>query len=53
MVHKMKLTEKTFPFISDPAHGWVKVPMSVLVELGIDKEITSYSYRKEIGRAHV
>jgi len=46
MVHKMKLTEKTFPFISDPAHGWVKVPMSVLKELGIESDITSYSYRK-------
>lgn len=46
MVHKIKITEKTFPFISDPAHGWVRVPMSVLKELGIESDITSYSYRK-------
>jgi hypothetical protein len=43
MVHRFK---KTFTFIEDPAHGWVKVPISVLKELGIESDITSYSYRK-------
>lgn len=28
----------------DPGHGWVAVPVAELVELGIRKQITSYSY---------
>lgn len=35
---------KTFDYIQDPGHGWVKVPVKLLVELGIYKEISSYSY---------
>ena len=35
---------KTFDYIQDPGHGWVKVPIKLLVELGIYKEISSYSY---------
>ena len=38
--------QKTFDFISDPGHGWVKVPMSLLRELCISKQITTYSYRR-------
>ena len=30
----------------DPQHAWVKVPMKVLKELGIEGKITDYSYRK-------
>ena len=34
-----------FVFHSDPGHGWLEVPMGDLEELGIDGEITPYSYR--------
>jgi len=33
-------------FISDPGHGWLEVPMSDLVALGIASEITNYSFMK-------
>lgn len=35
---------KTFDFISDPGHAWLKVPADLLRELGIADQITSYSY---------
>ena len=38
--------QKTFDFISDPGHGWVKVPIKLLRELGIAEKITTYSYRQ-------
>ena len=34
----------TFTFHSDPGHGWLQVPREMLTELGIDGEITSFSY---------
>jgi hypothetical protein len=33
-------------FICDPSHGWGEVPMSLINELGIGGEISSFSYRK-------
>jgi hypothetical protein len=37
-----------FPFYADPGHGWIKVPKTLLKKLGIEKNISSYSYmRKE------
>lgn len=38
--------QKTFDFISDPGHGWVKVPIKLLWELGIAEKITTYSYQR-------
>ena len=38
--------QKTFDFISDPGHGWVKVPMTLLHVLCISGKITDYSYRR-------
>ena len=35
-----------FNFYADPSHGWLKVPMSLLRELGIANQITPYSYRR-------
>ena len=35
---------KTFDYIQDPGHGWIKTPVKLLVELGIHNEISSYSY---------
>lgn len=41
-----------FNFYSDPAHGWAKVPLSLLKELKIDQKISSYSYVKK-GNAYL
>lgn len=35
-----------FTFHTDPGHGWVEVPYAMLVDLGIEHKISSYSYRK-------
>jgi hypothetical protein len=34
----------TYQFFSDPAHGWLKVKVSVLATLGIINNISPYSY---------
>lgn len=36
---------KIYTFHIDPGHGWVEVPYSELVELGIQDTISKYSYR--------
>lgn len=36
----------SFNFYSDPGHGWLKVPMSVLGVLGIIDKISPYSYQR-------
>ena len=41
----MKIKEK-FDVYFDPGHGWVKVPMTMLKELGIENRISPYSYRR-------
>lgn len=33
-----------FKFIADPRHAWLEVPLSLIKELGIEKEISSCSY---------
>lgn len=38
---------KTFDYIQDPGHGWIKIPVKLLVELGIQKEISPYSYYRD------
>jgi len=38
--------QKVFDFISDPGHGWVKVPVSLLQSLCISEEITIYSHMR-------
>lgn len=35
---------------NDAAHGWVKVPVKRLIELGIEQEITKWSYLSKDGR---
>lgn len=37
---------KTFDFHVDPGHGWLKVPRALLIELGIHKSISHYSYQR-------
>jgi len=36
----------TIPFYSDAGHGWAKVHLDLLEELGIRDKITSYSYMR-------
>lgn len=31
-------------FFHDPGHGWLKVPIKLLKKLGIENDISSYSY---------
>jgi len=38
--------QKVFDFISDPGHGWVKVPLKTLAALGIINYITRYSHMR-------
>ena len=35
-----------FPFYMDPGHGWLRIPIRLLRELGIESRITLYSYRR-------
>ena len=39
-------TSITIPFYSDAGHGWAKVHIDLLDELGIRDKITSYSYMR-------
>lgn len=36
--------QTTFNVYSDPGHGWIKVPTSILVALNIADKITNYSH---------
>jgi len=36
-----------YTFYEDPGHGWLKVPMTELVDLGVAGTISSYSYRDD------
>ena len=36
--------KKVFDFYSDPGHGWLKVEMAILRELGIADKISAYSH---------
>lgn len=42
---------KTYNYFQDPGHGWVRVKMSELVELGIADKISSYSYVSASGKS--
>ena len=44
--------QKVFNFFQDPGHGWVKVPIKILEELGIEKKISTYSYYRN-GNAYL
>ena len=37
---------KTFPIFEDPGHGWLRVPIVLLQELGIAHNISKFSYMK-------
>jgi hypothetical protein len=35
---------ETFRYITDPGHGWVEVPFSLIKKLGIAEKVSTYSY---------
>ena len=37
-------THAYYTFFTDSGHGWLKVPVAELLELGIEDEISHYSY---------
>ena len=38
--------ERALTFHTDPGHAWLEVPKAELVGLGIDKDISPFSYMK-------
>lgn len=36
-----------FHFVQDPSHGWLKVPVAELTRLGIQNNISSYSFIRD------
>ena len=40
------MIELTTPltFISDPGHGWLRVPLADIADLGIEEDISPYSF---------
>lgn len=48
MTHEQTLipTPKVYVFHNDPGHGWLAVKMKEILELGIEKDISTYSYIK-------
>ena len=41
----MKQSMKPFIVYQDPGHAWIAVPYKMLVDLGIQHDITRHSYR--------
>jgi hypothetical protein len=42
----MKKLKSHYDFYEDPAHAWMKVPLSEIRSLGIDNDISQYSYMR-------
>jgi len=40
-------SEIRFIFHGDPGHAWLEVPLSLVKEYGLEKDISSYSYVNE------
>ena len=40
----MPTISTTLTFIEDPGHGWLRVPLADVAALGIQDEITAYSF---------
>ena len=36
--------KKVYHFVTDPSHGWLKVPVAELKEMGLYDQISVYSY---------
>ena len=44
MIASATPTHAYYTFFEDSGHGWLKVPVSELIELGIENDISHYSY---------
>jgi len=40
------MSKATFVYTQDPGHGWLEVPRQLLSDLGIEYDISPYSYIK-------
>lgn len=53
-MHLMQLVQRRqtmkFNFYSDPEHGWLRVPIEWLYELGIYESISKFSYVSDNGK---
>ena len=38
---------KVFTYYADPGHSWIKVPMAIVKELGIELMVSTYSYYRK------
>lgn len=38
------MKQMTLNYYQDPGHGWVKIKLAKLISLGIDLDISNYSY---------
>jgi hypothetical protein len=45
-LRKHMTTSIEYTYYTDPGHGWLEVNYDELVELGIHKEVSGYSYRR-------
>ena len=43
-------SEIRFVFHGDPGHAWLEVPLSLIKEYGLEKDISPYSYVNEKSR---
>lgn len=41
------IMQRIFTIYTDPSHGWLKVPMALLAQLGIADKISHYSYMRK------
>ena len=46
-MQKRKIKTRNLTFYSDPSHGWLKVPKSLLKKLAVSDKITSHSYMRD------
>ncbi len=44
---KLQGVQRSFEYLQDPGHGWIKVPNTLLVRLGISQAISPYSYIRQ------
>lgn len=43
----LEFIKEPINYVTDPGHGWIAVPMEILIELGIDTKMSSCSYQRK------
>ena len=43
---KPNTEQRVYTFFDDPGHAWLEIPLSHLAELGIERDISSYSFQR-------